>query len=57
MIISHRLGIGKIADRIFLLEQGSIVENGTHEELMHLNGKYAELYKTQAKLYGKEMDS
>ena len=57
MIISHRLGIGKIADRIFLLEQGSIVENGTHEELMHLNGKYAELYKIQAKLYGKEMDS
>lgn len=57
MIISHRLGIGKIADRIFLLAQGSIVENGTHEELMHLNGKYAELYKTQAKLYGKEMDS
>lgn len=57
MIISPRLGIGKIADRIFLLEQGSIVENGTHEELMHLNGKYAELYKTQAKLYGKEMDS
>lgn len=57
MIISHRLGIGKIADRIFLLEQGSIVENGTHEELMHLNGKYAELYKTQARLYGKEMDS
>lgn len=57
MIISHRLGVGKIADRILLLEQGSIVENGTHEELMHLNGKYAELYKTQAKLYGKEMDS
>ena len=57
MIISHRLGVGKIADRILLLEQGSIVENGTHEELMHLNGKYAELYKTQARLYGKEMDS
>lgn len=57
MIISHRLGVGKIADRILLLEQGSIVENGTHEELMHLNGKYAELYKTQARLYGKELDS
>lgn len=57
MIISHRLGVGKIADRIFLLDQGSVVENGTHEELMHLNGKYAELYKTQARLYGKEMDS
>ena len=57
MIISHRLGVGKSADRILLLEQGSIVENGTHEELMHLNGKYAELYRTQARLYGKEMDS
>lgn len=56
MIISHRLGVGKIADRVFLLENGSIVESGTHEELMNLNAKYAELYRTQAGLYGKEME-
>lgn len=57
MIISHRLGVGKIVDRIFLMEQGRIVETGTHEELMYLNGTYAKLYKTQAGLYIKEMDS
>ncbi len=34
-----------------MLENGKIIEQGSHRELMHLNGKYAELYKMQAKRY------
>ncbi|MNJ05586.1 putative multidrug resistance ABC transporter ATP-binding/permease protein YheH [compost metagenome] len=40
-----------MADRILLLDQGEIVEEGTHEELMKLDGKYAEMFNLQAKKY------
>ena len=49
--ISHRLASTKFCDRIILLENGKIVEEGTHEDLMLLNGKYAEMYKMQGKYY------
>lgn len=49
--ISHRLSSARIADRIFFLEHGQIVENGTHDELMELNGKYARMFQLQAKNY------
>lgn len=49
--ISHRLSSARIADRIFFLEHGQIVENGTHDELMEQNGKYAEMFRLQAKNY------
>lgn len=49
--ISHRLASTKFCDKIILLENGKIVEEGTHEELMLQNGKYAEMYKTQGKYY------
>lgn len=51
IIISHRLGIMKEVDRILYLENGEIVEEGTHEELMRKQGHYAQLYKAQAKWY------
>lgn len=52
IIISHRLSTTRMMDRIFMMEQGEIIENGTHQELMDQNGKYAEMYRVQALRYG-----
>lgn len=49
--ISHRLSSARIADRIFFLEHGNIVESGTHDELMEKDGRYAKMFKLQAKNY------
>lgn len=51
VIITHRLGSAKIADRIVVLDAGRIVETGTHEELMERKGLYYEMYQAQAKWY------
>ena len=45
IIIAHRLTTIVNCDRIMLLHNGCIIESGTHDELMNLNGKYAEMYK------------
>ena len=47
VIISHRVSSVKNADQIIVLDKGQIVEKGTHDELMQLNGKYAEMYVQQ----------
>ena len=47
LIIAHRLATVKNADRIIVIEDGRIVEEGTHRELLNLHGEYASLYKTQ----------
>ncbi|WP_042228030.1 ABC transporter ATP-binding protein [Paenibacillus popilliae] len=50
IIVAHRLSTIKDTDRILVLENGSIIESGTHDELMESNGFYSELYKKQFKL-------
>lgn len=56
LLISHRLANVVDADRIYMLEEGQIVEKGTHEELMQEKGRYHELFVSQKSLenYGKE---
>lgn len=54
LFISHRLASTRFCDRIFYLEQGEIIEEGTHEELMKQNGAYRKLYDIQAQWYQKE---
>ena len=51
IFISHRLSTTRIADRILMLENGHIVEQGTHEELLKIGGKYANMWHVQAGAY------
>ena len=51
ILVTHRFGSTKIADRILLMEDGRICELGTHEQLMKQNGKYAQMYREQASWY------
>lgn len=47
IVIAHRLSTIENADRILVMEQGEVIESGSHEELLRLNGSYAKLYKKQ----------
>ena len=51
LLISHRLGSARLADRIIFLEKGRVVEEGTHADLVALEGRYAEMYSVQAGWY------
>ncbi|MBR4490185.1 ABC transporter ATP-binding protein [bacterium] len=51
IFISHRLASTRFCDRIFLIENGVIAEEGTHDELMALGGKYADMFEVQSKYY------
>ncbi len=55
IFISHRLSSAVIADRVYLMENGTVIESGSHKELMKLDGKYATMFRHQAENY-KEVD-
>ncbi|MDE6713395.1 MAG: ATP-binding cassette domain-containing protein, partial [Lachnospiraceae bacterium] len=55
ILISHRLSTTKDADRIILLENGSIAESGTHSELISGDGLYAKMWNVQAEKYCAEI--
>lgn len=57
IIVAHRIATAMKADRIAVVDDGSIIEIGTHEELVQLSGKYSSMYKTWAQQGGKEFDS
>jgi ATP-binding cassette subfamily B protein len=51
VLISHRFSTARLADRILVLEKGTVLEIGTHQELLDKNGRYAELFNLQAMGY------
>lgn len=51
IFISHRLGSTKLADEILVIDKGSIVERGSHSELIKANGLYAEMFEVQREWY------
>jgi ATP-binding cassette, subfamily B, bacterial HlyB/CyaB len=52
VIIAHRLSTLRIADRVLTIDEGRLVEDGTHDELMRAPGRYAALHKLQAGIHG-----
>jgi ATP-binding cassette subfamily B protein len=51
ILISHRVGFARLADRILVLNEGRLTEDGTHEQLMQKNGIYANFFNEQAQWY------
>lgn len=51
VIISHRLSTTKMADRILLIQNGRVAEDGSHEELMRIHGIYANMFEMQSRRY------
>lgn len=56
LLVTHRLPAARIADLIVVMEEGRVVETGTHEELLKRGGEYATTYLLQAQSYGMEPD-
>ncbi len=51
LLISHRFSTVRMADRIVVIENGQLIESGSHETLMAKQGRYAELFQLQARGY------
>lgn len=51
IFISHRLSTTRIADKIYMFDTGTLIEEGSHSELLSLNGKYAEMFRVQSEKY------
>jgi subfamily B ATP-binding cassette protein HlyB/CyaB len=50
-IVAHRLSTVRFADRILTLDRGRLIEDGTHDELIHTGGRYANLYRLQSGIH------
>ena len=51
IFISHRLSSAVLADKVYLMENGEIIESGTHSELLKKGGKYTDMWNKQAEKY------
>ncbi len=51
IFISHRLSTTRIADKIYMFDTGCLIEEGSHEELLAMDGKYAEMFRVQSEKY------
>jgi ABC-type multidrug transport system fused ATPase/permease subunit len=51
LLVSHRLGMARLADRILVIEHGRVIEDGTHDGLRQDGGRYAEMWAMQARWY------
>ena len=54
ILISHRIGFARMADRIIVMDAGTVKEIGTHQDLIAKNGLYAEMFRTQSQWYETE---
>jgi len=54
LIVSHRLGSARLADRILFLKDGRLTETGTHEQLLSTGGEYAALFRMQSQWYAED---
>ena len=52
VFISHRLSSAVLADQVYLMEHGRVLEQGTHASLMQAQGRYAKMFQMQARMYG-----
>lgn len=57
VLVSHRFSTVRTADRIHIFDGGQVIESGTHEELVALGGRYAQMYEVQARAYGSSASS
>jgi len=56
VIVTHRLGSAKLANRIIVMDAGELIDSGTHDELISRDGKYAEMWSAQVKWYDREQE-